>query len=94
MGDREFSDELIAAARSILDGLSFSDQCRVVGIHPKDATRGVNAAGPGGVVVPMSRKTGRVVAEGKGRSVGRGVSGSSRDQLQCLTSDEVYARVL
>lgn len=74
--------------------MSFSEQSRVVGIHPKDSTRGVTAASPGGVIVPMCRMTGRVVPEGKGRGVGRGVSGSSRDHLQSLTSDGVYARAL
>ena len=63
-GDHEISDDLIAAARSNFDGLSFSEQCRVVGIHPKDATRGITAVGPGGAIVPVDKLTHRVVPDG------------------------------
>ena len=40
---RGIRDDLIGIVRSLLDRLTFADQCVVIGIHPQKATRGVES---------------------------------------------------
>ena len=66
----------------------------MVGIHPREATRGVTAASPGAAIVPVGRQTRRAVSDGEGSGAGLRVSGPSCFPVQSLTSDEMHARAL
>ena len=63
--NRGVRDDLIGTVRSLLDGLTFADQCAVIGIHPLKATRGVEtAAGVGGKIVKIGAQPSKSVSAG------------------------------
>lgn len=89
----EISDDLTATVRSIMDGLSWEQQCRVVGIHPTAATRGVTAAGPGGAIVRVVEAPHRRVPV-VDRRIRKKSLVSRPTAVPSLTSDELFARAL
>ena len=80
---REIRDDLIDTVRSLLDGLTFADQCAVIGIHPQKATRRVGTvAGVGGRIVEIGAQPSQAV-------------GVSYELLrETISADERYARAL
>ena len=80
---REIKDDLIGTVRSLLDVLTFADQCAIVGIHPQKATRGVEtAAGVGGRIVEI------------GAQPRQAVGVSFELPRETISADERYARAL